>query len=391
MHASSCRFSSGSGMDSLTAGTALILVQCCVALVMAGFYFAAPSENCTKYWALSGICIAVGVFVAILGNRNANHAILLIGGSLIMIGMVYQWHGILAFYNKPPRKLGWYVCLLFSLLLAWMLMLDTTPRQRTPLFSGTVIVLLGLSLHAVWQGQGKPQTFIQALVPGAIILLLSSHLLKLALATAELLGAAQLHRSTIETVATYLVPIIGSFLFSIGLPLLYFERTVEENRHLATHDELSKLLNRRAIVMAGERELNLATRLQRNLTVAFIDIDLFKHFNDEFGHAAGDAVITEVACILTRTCRTIDLVGRYGGEEFLVVLPDVDGNDAIDIGQRLIEAVRDYRFLGKHQVTISAGLATLPANGNCTWTELIQRADAALYQAKSQGRNRFCV
>ncbi len=381
----------GSDMDSLTAGTALILVQCCVALVMAGFYFAAPSEKCTKYWALSGICIAVGVLIAIFSHRAANTLVLLIGSVLVMIGMTYQWQGILAFYKKPPQRLGWYICLLFALLLALMLMFDTTPRQRTPLFSGTVVVLLGLSLHAVWRGQGMPRTFVQALVPGAIVLLLSSHLLKLAIAAIELLGTAQLHRSTLEIVAAYLVPIVGSFLFSIGLPLLYFERIVEENRHLATYDELSKLLNRRAIVIAGERELSLAIRLQRNLTIAFIDIDLFKHFNDEFGHAAGDAVITEVACILTRTCRTIDLVGRYGGEEFLIVLPDVDANDAADIGRRLIEAVRDYRFLGQHQVTISAGLATLPANGNCTWTQLIQRADAALYEAKSQGRDRFCV
>lgn len=378
-------------MDSLTAGTALILVQCCVALVMAGFYFAAPSENCTKYWALSGICIAVGVLVAILSHRAANHAILLMGGTLIMAGMVYQWQGILAFYKKPPQRFGWYVCLVFALLLAVMLMLDTTPRQRAPLFSGTVIVLLGLSLYTVWRGQGKPRTFVQALVPGAIILLLVSHVVKLMIVTVELTGGAPLQRSMLEIVASYLAPIVGTFLFSIGLPLLYFERIVEENRHLATYDELSKLLNRRAIGIAGEREFNLAMRLQRNLTVAFIDIDLFKHFNDTFGHAAGDAVIAEVACILTRTCRTIDLVGRYGGEEFLIVLPDVDADDAADIGERLIEAVRDYRFLGQHQVTISAGLATLPAKENCTWRQLIQHADAALYQAKSMGRDRFCI
>jgi diguanylate cyclase (GGDEF)-like protein len=381
----------GRGMDSLTAGTALILVQCCVALVMAGFYFAVPSENCTKYWALSGISIAVGVLIAILSHRMANNAMLLIGSSLVMVGMAFQWQGILAFYKKPSRKTGWYICLLFTLLLALMLLLDTTMRQRAPLFSGTVIALLALSLHAVWRGQGMPRTFIQALVPSAIILLLCSHLLKLALVAIELLGTTPLQRSTLEIIAAYLVPLVGTFLFSIGLPLLYFERMAEENRHLATYDELSKLLNRRAIGIAGEREWNLARRFQRNLTVAFIDIDLFKHFNDEFGHAAGDTVIAEVAGILTRTCRTIDLVGRYGGEEFLIVLPDADCNDAADIGQRLIEAVRDYRFLGQHQVTISAGLATLSANGNCTWTQLIQHADAALYKAKSLGRNRFCT
>lgn len=160
---------------------------------------------------------------------------------------------------------------------------------------------------------------------------------------------------------------------------------------MATHDELSKLLNRRAIVPSGESELDLSIRLQRSLTVAFIDIDLFKRFNDEFGHAAGDTVLTEVAAILQNTCRSIDLVGRYGGEEFLVIMPSVDLNGAALVGQRLISAVRDYRFLGENPVTISAGLATLPLDGNCSWAQLIRRADAALYEAKDMGRNRFCV
>src|SRR5690606_38530956 len=164
----------------------------------------------------------------------------------------------------------------------------------------------------------------------------------------------------------------------------------ETNRHLATHDELSKLLNRRAIFTAGERELELSQRLERPLSLAFIDIDLFKHFNDEFGHAAGDAVITEVAAILQRTCRAVDLVGRYGGEEFLIVLPGADAGDAIDIGRRLVETVRDYRYRGRHPVTISTGLATLAADIS-SWPQLLARADAMLYEAKRQGRNRYCA
>lgn len=377
-------------MDSLTASTALILVQCCVAVVMVGFYFAAPSEKCTKYWALSGICIAFGLFVAIFGNRASHSILLLAGSSIIMAGMTYQWQGILAFYKLPPQKSGWIVCLLFVVLLSLMLILDTTPRQRTLLFSVTIIALLGLSLQAMWRGQGMPRTFVQALVPCAIILLLSSHFLKLTIALLHLFDTVPVHRTVLEITVAYLVPIVGIVLFSIGLPLLYFERMVEENRHLATHDDLSKLLNRRAIGVAGEREVDLALRLQHNLSVAFIDIDLFKHFNDEFGHVAGDAVIVEVAQILTRTCRAIDLVGRYGGEEFLVVLPDADRDDAADIGRRLVDAVHGYRFLGLHPVTISVGLATLPVDGD-SWSQLILHADTALYEAKNRGRDRFCT
>lgn len=78
-------------MDSLTAGTALILVQCCVALVMIGFHFATPTEKCTKEWALSASCIALGIFVAIYSHRTAHPFLLLAGGAAIMAGMAYQW------------------------------------------------------------------------------------------------------------------------------------------------------------------------------------------------------------------------------------------------------------------------------------------------------------
>lgn len=376
-------------MDSLTAGTALILVQCCVALVMIGFHFATPTEKCTKEWALSASCIALGIFVAIYSHRTAHPFLLLAGGAAIMVGMAYQWQGILTFYGHAPRQTAWIICLLFTASLAALLMLDAPPRARTLLFSGTSIVLLGLSLHAMWQGQGWPRTFVQTLVVIAIMLLMSGHLLKLAIAIVQLRDAVPV-RTPLDIVASYMVPIVGTVLFSIGLPLLYFERMAEENRHLATHDELSKLLNRRAICAAGERELELALRLNRKLSVAFIDIDLFKHFNDEFGHAAGDTVIAEVSAILQRACRAIDLVGRYGGEEFLIVLPGADTADAADIGHRLVEAVRQYRYLGHHPVTISVGLATLQSDIR-SWALLLEYADTALYEAKRQGRDRCCI
>ena len=382
-------------MDSLTAGIILILLQVCIALVMVGVFFAAPTEKSTRYWALAGSHIALGVLIAILNSRQPRSFALMAGGGLIMAGLIYQWHGILAFYKKQPPKWSWLICVVFIVLLGLSLHLNMPMPmpQRAILFSVTTLLLHTLSFRAMWQGQnGPPQTFVQRLVQGAIILLMVGNVLKLWVAGVQIYEAVlPATRTTFDVVTTYVIPAVGTVLFSIGLLLLYFERTIEENRHLATHDELSKLLNRRAIVASSERELDLSIRLQRSLTVAFIDIDLFKRFNDEFGHAAGDTVLADVAGILQKNCRSIDLVSRYGGEEFLVILPGVDLNGAALIGQRLINAVRDYRFPGEHPVTISAGLATLPLDGNCSWAQLIRRADAALYEAKDMGRNRFCV
>lgn len=379
-------------MDSFTAGVALILVQFCVALVMAGVFFATPTEKCTRYWAMSGSLIALGVMITVLNSVAPRAFFLLNGTGLIMIGLIYQWHGILAFYKKHPPLWGWGIFLAFILALALLIYLEVTQMQRSILFSLTTLILLALSFHAVWQGQqGPPRSFVQILLQGAIVLMMASYVLKLGIAAFHFYDAVPAKRSTFEVIAAYMVPTVGTVLFSIGLLLLYFERIIEENRHLATHDELSLLLNRRAIVAAGERELDLAVRLQRNLTVAFIDIDLFKHFNDEFGHSAGDTVITDVATILQQTCRTIDLVGRYGGEEFLIILPGVDRANAALIAARLLDAMRAYHFRGVHPVTISIGLATLPTDAACSWSQLIRRADAALYEAKDLGRDRYCI
>lgn len=381
-------------MDALTAGTVLILVQFCIALVMAGVFFAAPTDKCTRYWAISGSYIALGVLIAILNNRLPRAFVLLSGTGLIIAGLIYQWHGILVFYKKQPKKWGWGIFTAFLLTLAVLLYVDATAAQRSILYSVTTLALLGLSFQAIWQGQGgSPRTFVQRLVQGAIVLLMVSYVLKIGIAVTYISEGRMttILSTTPEVIVTYLIPTVGTVLFSIGLLLLYFERTVEENRHLATHDELSKLFNRRAIVAAGERELYLSIRLQRDLAIAFIDIDLFKRFNDEFGHAAGDTVIAEVAAVLQQTCRSIDMVGRYGGEEFLVILPGVDSQGAVQIGQRLVEAMREYRFLGIHPVTISIGMAILPRNAECSWAQLLRRADAALYEAKNMGRDRCCL
>ncbi|MGZ3252826.1 MAG: GGDEF domain-containing protein, partial [Burkholderiaceae bacterium] len=192
--------------------------------------------------------------------------------------------------------------------------------------------------------------------------------------------------------ALYLVPLGGSLLYGTGLLLLYFERIVEEKHHLATHDELTGMLNRRAIVSGGEREVAMALRNHQPLTIAFVDVDFFKRINDNLGHEAGDIFLVEIAQLLKKTCRNIDLVGRYGGEEFCIIFPGVGHENATIVGERLLNAVRQYRFQNQYQMTVSVGLASLPENPkDRSWANLINRADAALYKAKDFGRDQFCI
>jgi diguanylate cyclase (GGDEF)-like protein len=159
-------------------------------------------------------------------------------------------------------------------------------------------------------------------------------------------------------------------------------------------DGLTNLFNRRFMEIALERELRLAARRKGEVSVLILDIDHFKHFNDTFGHAAGDRMLGAVAEVLQESVRTEDIVCRYGGEEFLVILPgmgtEASFQRAEDIRTHVSAMHPDFDRPVKEKVTISIGVATYPQAGQ-TSDELVHAADRALYNAKQNGRNKVVV
>ncbi len=375
-------------LHALTAGTALVLAQLCVALVMAGIFSATRHEACTRSWALSGLSVALGVLLVIVNGGAPRPAILFVGNGLLILGVILQWQGIRAFYGKPRGRAAWIVGLTFFVLFALALWRGASAAERALLVALTILILLVLIFLEFLRSQGPHRTFAGLLALGASGFLVAGYACRTALPLFGTSGILPQSNSALSVALIYLLPTAGSILLFAALSLLYFERIVAAKHHLATHDELTGLLNRRAIVAAGEREIALAMRMGTPFALAFVDIDHFKQINDRLGHAAGDRVIAEVARVLGQTCRNIDLVGRYGGEEFCIALPGVDTGAAALIGQRLVEAVRQHRFSDGIAVTISVGVATLDKK-DPHWPALIRRADHALYEAKSRGRNGF--
>ena len=154
-------------------------------------------------------------------------------------------------------------------------------------------------------------------------------------------------------------------------------------------DPLTGVLNRRAILSQIGREISRAKRDNTHISISMLDFDHFKKINDTFGHLAGDAVLREGVNRVEETIRTYDAVGRFGGEEFIVVLPGANQTDAFVIAERIRLKINDKNANADGvsiPFAISQGLAT--SNGESTVDELIAKADEALYRAKENGRNR---
>jgi diguanylate cyclase (GGDEF)-like protein len=168
----------------------------------------------------------------------------------------------------------------------------------------------------------------------------------------------------------------------------------QEVEQLAILDSLVGIYNRRHWFELTAREFYRAVRYQKPLSLILLDIDHFKQVNDTYGHPLGDEVLRSLSRICEKNIRTADLVGRYGGEEFLVVLPETDEVEAVQIAERLRLATEEMRVASKNedvQVTISLGVATLVAEIDTNLEQLVKRADEALYQAKNSGRNRVVL
>jgi len=162
-------------------------------------------------------------------------------------------------------------------------------------------------------------------------------------------------------------------------------------RFAATHDFLTKLLNRAEILASLKREVSRSEREQKPFAIILADLDHFKKINDSMGHAAGDIVLREIAERLKADLRPYDVIGRYGGEEFLIILP----NCSLEVATRRADEIRGLvcrnpivTTFARVPVTVSMGVTASGSISNLTIEKLLQQADEALYLAKKSGRNR---
>ncbi|WP_029910313.1 histidine kinase N-terminal 7TM domain-containing diguanylate cyclase [Pelobacter seleniigenes] len=168
------------------------------------------------------------------------------------------------------------------------------------------------------------------------------------------------------------------------------EKKLEKQLHaMATTDSLTGIENRRNILEIGEKALEYATRYKRELSIIIFDIDHYKKINDTWGHQAGDSVLIEITRLCRRQIRESDSLGRYGGDEFILILPESSHPTALVVAEKLRSAIAETTIsLEKCKITVTASFGIATLNKGETFTDLFNRADQRLYQVKKSGRNR---
>ena len=357
-----------------------------LALALAGWRQRHEGMGC---WATALLLHAVAY--VLLGLRGQSPEILTVVLANVLLGCtfsalltaVYQFRGL----PWPVFQIVWPVatlvftftvlledylarvvvgCTVYVAQIAQMLWALHDPRAPLP-SRGALLIVLGMGLQAV---------ILTLRIVGA-------H-------AGKLDPAGLLDNGTLQTV-TFLCAFITVLLASLGFIFMTKDRLNESNQRMASTDPLTGVANRRSLINALERDVAHAARAGESLAVMMVDVDHFKKVNDEYGHLAGDHVLQHVVDLLRERLRSQDLVGRFGGEEFMVLLPQTDAMGAHELAQSLCEHIAQSSCTWGERtipVTVSIGVFAGHVSHDARWDMLVDAADHAMYQAKQAGRNR---
>ena len=348
-----------------------------------------------RLWAISNLLLGAAAAAHMLQGHVPVWVPAILGNWTMLIGRTTSVAALRQFDRRPvPRAWLAVACGALMLAIAATLVVWPDPRARAMIMVGGMAVLAAWATHTL--AVSAPLSVSRALTMVGLGGWALANVWRL-WTTAHLPQGAPVIDLHDPTVAAYMGALVIMDVFcNIGFVLLITDRMYEWVLQLARTDHLTGALSRGALYTQAQRDLQLARR-QRTHTAAFIvDIDRFKTINDSHGHAVGDAVLVHVARHGQAVLRCTDLFGRYGGDEFVAILPETDLLTAAAIAERLRVAVGEPTPggpalpCGLGSVTISIGVAAVTPGCDCV-EDLIAQADQALYTAKHAGRNRTRV
>jgi diguanylate cyclase (GGDEF)-like protein len=338
------------------------------------------------HWAGGLLCMvgAGGLFLS--RGTLPDEVALPAANTCLMWGIGLSMVGTRRFFGVPP---GWTIfhavwMLELAAILWWLLAEPNFPRRATA-FSFLVAVFYIDQLRLVWRYRTPHFT---SWFFGVLLALQVVNVLTRGVAAMFISGEAAdlMQRSPLVNVYLALANFM-TLLMTVAFLMLATRKLQKILEQRSTHDPLTGVLNRRGFLQCFSGVRARQQRHDAPLALMAIDLDLFKAINDLHGHAQGDKVLVHVAAVVLRSVRQCDFVARFGGEEFVVLLPDTALPQAQQLAQRIQSQLHECQQPGLPACTISIGIAGLQTSGE-SLDSLLSRADAALYRAKENGRNR---
>lgn len=329
---------------------------------------------------LANLCVAVGVMLRLFADQLPEFLTTVVSNALLLSGPGLFYIALSQFAGFTYSKalvIG--LITTVALFLSYFTYRDDDMAKRMLTFSIGSLALVSIIVYELWQMQKTSLRFSARLMLVSFLV----HGLFLIVRTINLiLNPSQDPASlTPAQSATYLLSFAISFFWSTGFVLMVSHRLRNDLMEIATIDVLTRIPNRRATQTFLEKELSRAKRHAGEFAILMIDIDNFKQVNDRWGHAVGDEVLVKTASLFQSMIRKQDLVGRWGGEEFLIIVPGPC--DAGTLAERIRTEIAGAKYRDGttfFHITVSIGIAC--ANQTSTMDEILKKADDALYRAK---------
>ena len=365
-----------------------------MAATMLGIYHAGMRARAMLDWLVAGLALGTGYLVGTLSLVGffplSGASAAGVANLLISVGHMFVLVGIQRYLGDRART-GILLGVIFALFVAGLVLepLRESLGARILVYSVLHLVLSAWAGALLWRSE-RPGMRAYHRMAAAVLLGFSAVVLFRFLEALAPPGAIPLGQGDVQTIA-FLAAMIFGFLLTMAFAVMLFREKQVELADLAEKDPLTGMNNRLSLDSIAEKYMQRAERQGMPLSIMLFDLDHFKRVNDEFGHQVGDRVLSEIADRIGRIIRGEDVAFRFGGEEFLALLPGASLELAERVAERLRAAIGDEPVnVGRHRLDLTASLGVVEyLPGKESWDDCIKRVDEALYRAKRGGRDRI--
>jgi len=345
-----------------------------------------------REWALA--CLWWGVASAAFLSRDVAPAFIAIvcANAALAASFALLFMGVRRFQDRPLPWRALFIFVAAVLVVVWLFtyIYDSFAARIVVVTGAQAALYLAAARDLFRSHEDRSHRAACRFTAGALCVGAGAALLRIATLPATSGAPDPLQAQNAVDVLYIIVSVMAAVAVCFGLIMLAHVRLRAQLQFLASHDSLTNAYTHRAFLELGARELARAQRGQTPVTLLMLDLDLFKRVNDTYGHVAGDLVLERTATVLLSTLRSHDVLGRYGGEEFAVLLPDAKAEEGLVIAERARARIAETEFgtpAVPIRITVSVGVAVSP-DGRGRIEDLVALADELLYEAKRAGRDR---